>query len=180
LEAPSVFANPREVTDARAASRKLAPVLGVPVQGLYERLAQDRLFVWLARQVTPEMVNRGDLRYLLGGIMLAKGDLEPAELAFRELREQLPREGWGQWGLGQTALARGERAAALGLLKEARALQPENPEGEAVVRRHFRERWMRRETVPEEDGFIEVFPDLGEMRERFRKLYGAAGSAAAP
>jgi peroxiredoxin len=134
----------------------------------------------LARHVTPEMVNRGDLRYLLGGIMLAKGDLEPAELAFRELREQLPREGWGQWGLGQTALARGERAAALGLLKEARALQPENPEGEAVVRRHFRERWMRRETVPEEDGFIEVFPDLGEMRERFRKLYGAAGSAAAP
>jgi tetratricopeptide (TPR) repeat protein len=134
----------------------------------------------LARHVTPEMVNRGDLRYLLGGIMLAKGDLEPAELAFRELREQLPREGWGQWGLGQTALARGERAAALGLLKEARALQPENPEGEAFVRRYFRERWMRRETVPEEDGFIEVFPALGEMRERFRKLFGAAGTAAEP
>jgi tetratricopeptide (TPR) repeat protein len=134
----------------------------------------------LARQVSPEMVNRGDLRYLLGGILLAKGDTEAAELAFRELREQLPREGWGAWGLGQTALARGEHAAALGLFREARALQPENPEGEAFVRRYFRERWMRRETVPEEDGFIEVFPALGEVRERFRKLFGAGGQAISP
>jgi peroxiredoxin len=50
----------------------------------------------LARQVTPEMVNRGDLRYLLGGIMLAKGDTAAAAEAFRELRELLPREGWGE------------------------------------------------------------------------------------
>jgi tetratricopeptide (TPR) repeat protein len=134
----------------------------------------------LARQVTPEMVNRGDLRYLLGGIMLARGDTAAAAEAFRELRELLPREGWGEWGLGQTALASGENAAALGLLREARALQPENPEGEAFLRRHFRERWLRRETVPDEDGFVGLFPDLGEMRERFRKLFGAAGSAAAP
>lgn len=138
-------------------------------------LAED-----LARGVSPEMVNRGDLRYLLGGTMLAKGDIEAAELAFRDLREQLPREGWGEWGLGQAALARGERAAALGFFREARALQPENLEGEAFVRRHFRERWMRRETVAEEGGFIEVFPELGEMRERFRKLFGASGSTAAP
>jgi peroxiredoxin len=134
----------------------------------------------LARQVSPDMVNRGDLRYLLGGIVLAKGDAAAAEPAFQELREQLPGEGWGAWGLGQTALARGDRAAALALFREARALQPGNPEGEAFVRRHFRERWMRRETVPDEDGFIEVFPELGEVRERFRKLYGASGAAAAP
>ena len=126
------------------------------------------------------MVNRGDLRYLLGGIMLAKGDAAAADQAFRELRQSLPREGWGEWGLGQTALARGEHAAALALFREARALQPENLEGEAFVRRHFRERWMRRETVPGEDGFIEVFPDLGEVRERFRRLFGASDAAAAP
>ena len=48
------------------------------------------------------------------------------------------------------------------------------------MRRYVRERWMRRETVPDEDGFIEVFPELGEVRERFRKLYGASGAAAAP
>jgi len=134
----------------------------------------------LARQVTPEMVNRGDLRYLLGGIMLAKGDTAAAAEAFRELRELLPREGWGEWGLGLTALASGESAAALGLLREARVLQPENPEGEAFLRRYFRERWLRRETIPDEDGFVGLFPDLGEMRERFRRLFGAAGPAAAP
>jgi peroxiredoxin len=156
--------------------------LEAAVMGARVSLATGDLAVaeQLARQVSPEMVNRGDLRYLLGGILLAKGDTAAAELAFRELREQLPREGWGAWGLGQTELARGERAAALALFREARTLQPQNPEGEAFVRRHFRERWMRRETVPEEDGFVEVFPDLGEVRERFRKLYGASGSAAAP
>jgi hypothetical protein len=39
---------------------------------------------------------------------------------------------------------------------------------------------MRRETVPEEEGFIAVFPSLGEIRERYRRLFGAAGSTAAP
>lgn len=131
----------------------------------------------LARQLGPDLANRGDLRYLLGGLQFAKGDAA-AEQAFRELREQLPREGWGEWGLGQVALARGERAAALGLFREARALQPDNPEGEAFVRRHFRERWLRREVVPEEDGFVDLFPALGELRERYRGLYGAGGGAA--
>ena len=32
----------------------------------------------LARQVSPEVINRGDLRYLLGGLMLAKGDQDAA------------------------------------------------------------------------------------------------------
>ena len=132
----------------------------------------------LARRLGPDLANRGDLRYLLGGLLLARGDGEAAERAFRELREQLPREGWGAWGLGQTALARDGHAAALGLFREARALQPDNPEGEAFVRRHFRERWLRRETVPEEDGFVVVFPALGELRERYRGLYGAGGGAA--
>jgi tetratricopeptide (TPR) repeat protein len=131
----------------------------------------------LVRQVAAEAVNRGDLRYLLGGLMLAKGDPDAAERAFRALRERLPREGWGAWGLGQVALARGDRAAALALFREARALQPDNVEGEAAVTRTFRDRWQRRETLPEEEGFVAVFPALGEMRERYRRLFGAPGSA---
>jgi tetratricopeptide (TPR) repeat protein len=130
----------------------------------------------LARQVSPEVINRGDLRYLLGGLMLSKGDLTAAEGVFRGLRERLPREGWGEWGLGQTALARGDRVGALALLTEARALQSENPEGEAFVRRHFRDRWLRRESAPEDEGFVAVFPALGEIRERYRKLFGAVDS----
>jgi len=132
----------------------------------------------LARQVSPEVINRGDLRYLLGGLILAKGDLDAAERAFRELRERLPSEGWGEWGLGQTALARGDRAGALALFRAARALQSDNPEGEAFVRRHFRDRWLRREIASEDEGFIVAFPVLGEVRERYRKLFGAVDAPA--
>lgn len=136
----------------------------------------------LARQVSPEVINRGDLRYLLGSLMLAKGDLDAAERAFRGLRERLPREGWGEWGLGQVTLARADRAGALALFREGRALQAENPEGEAFVRRHFRDRWLRRESSPEDDGFVAVFPSLVEVRESYRKLFGTvdAPAAAAP
>ena len=132
----------------------------------------------LARQVSPEAINRGDLRYLLGNLMLAKGEKDAAERAFRGLQERLPQEGWGEWGLGQVALARGDYAGALAQFQAARALQAVNPEGESFVRRHFRDRWMRRETVPEEEGFITAFPALGETRERYRKLFGSADSPA--
>jgi peroxiredoxin/Tfp pilus assembly protein PilF len=132
----------------------------------------------LARQVSPEAINRGDLRYLLGNLMLAKGEKDAAESAFRGLRERFPKEGWGEWGLGQVSLARGDHAGALVQFTSARALQAANIEGESSVRRHFRDRWMRRETVPEEEGFIAAFPSLGEVRERYRKLFGAAGSTA--
>jgi len=127
----------------------------------------------LARQVTPEVINRGDLRYLLGNLMLAKGDLDAAEQAFRGLQERLPQEGWGEWGSGQVSLARGDRAGALAEFKRARALQAENPEGEAFVRHYFRDRWLRRESTPEDEGFVAVFPALGEILERYRKLFGA-------
>jgi tetratricopeptide (TPR) repeat protein len=132
----------------------------------------------LARQVSPEVINRGDLRYLLGGLMLAKGDPDAAERAFRGLRERFPQEGWGEWGLGQTALARGDRAGALSRFKEARALQAENPEGEAFVRRYFRDRWLRRESTPEDEAFVSMFPLLGDIRERYRKLFGAVDAPA--
>lgn len=132
----------------------------------------------LARQASPEAINRGDLRYLLGNLMLAKGDLDAAEQSFRALRERLPQEGWGEWGLAQTALARGDRAGALALFRDARRLQADNLEGEARVRRHFRERWMRREAFPEDDGYAALFPALAEMRERYRRLFGAAAAPA--
>ena len=134
----------------------------------------------LARQVSPDAVNRGDLRYLLGNLLLTKGELDAAERSFQELREQLPQEGWGEWGLGQVALARGDRAAALPLFKAALVLQPSNTEGEAYVRKHFRDRWMRRETTPEDDAFVAAFPALGEMRERFRNLFEAPKSTGNP
>jgi tetratricopeptide (TPR) repeat protein len=124
----------------------------------------------LARQVTPEAVNRGDLRYLLGCLMLAKGELDAAEQVFRGLRGRLPKEGWWAWGLAQVELARGDRPGALELFAQARALQPDNPEGEAAVSRHFRDRWMRGETPPDEDAYVALFPALGAARAAYRKL----------
>jgi cell division protein FtsI (penicillin-binding protein 3) len=55
VDVASVYANPTAVIDARAAARALAPVLDVPRDTLYQKLAADRLFVWLKRQVSPEI-----------------------------------------------------------------------------------------------------------------------------
>ncbi len=55
LDVPSVYANPAAIVDARAAAKALAPVLAQSVASLYQRLNQDRLFVWLKRQVSPEV-----------------------------------------------------------------------------------------------------------------------------
>jgi len=55
VDVPSVFANPAAVPDARVAARALAPLLGTDLDTLYQRLAGDRLFVWLKRQVSPDL-----------------------------------------------------------------------------------------------------------------------------
>jgi tetratricopeptide (TPR) repeat protein len=134
----------------------------------------------LARQVGPETLGRGDLRYLLGNLMLFKGDLDAAERAFRALQERLPAEGWGAWGLGMVALARGDQRGALSLLEAASGAQPENPEAEAFVRRHFRDRCLRQDPMPEEAGFMRLFPALAEIKERYCRLFAPRPAADAP
>lgn len=54
VEVPSVFANPPEVTDPRATARKLAGILKLPLDSIYQKVASERYFIWLARQVSPE------------------------------------------------------------------------------------------------------------------------------
>lgn len=55
VEVPSVYANPGAVTDPRQTAHQLAKLLGEPVKPLYEKLASERYFVWLDRQVAPEV-----------------------------------------------------------------------------------------------------------------------------
>lgn len=55
VEVPSVYANPMAVQDPRQAARQLAPLLEMPLDKVYRRLASERLFVWLRRQVAPEV-----------------------------------------------------------------------------------------------------------------------------
>ena len=58
VDVPSVYANPKAVTDPQAVARQLAPVLGVDVASLRERLASDRYFIWLKRQIEPPEAER--------------------------------------------------------------------------------------------------------------------------
>ncbi|MBN1961443.1 MAG: PASTA domain-containing protein [Deltaproteobacteria bacterium] len=55
IDVPSVYANPAKVVDARAAARDLAPILKLSRETIYHKLIGDRLFVWLKRQVDPEI-----------------------------------------------------------------------------------------------------------------------------
>ena len=53
VDVPSVYANPMAIPDARSVSRSLAPVLKLKVDTVYQRLASERMFVWLKRHVDP-------------------------------------------------------------------------------------------------------------------------------
>ena len=54
VETTSVYAIPDDVRQARAAAAALAPVLDMPASEIQEKLATDRGFVWLRRQLDPE------------------------------------------------------------------------------------------------------------------------------
>lgn len=58
VDVESIYANPRhmrrEGVNVEEAAARLAPVLDLPVDRVLSRLSQDRYFVWLERQVSPE------------------------------------------------------------------------------------------------------------------------------
>jgi cell division protein FtsI (penicillin-binding protein 3) len=58
IDADSIFAVPTDMADPAEASRLLAPLLGRPEADLLGLLASSREFVWLARQVTPDLAQR--------------------------------------------------------------------------------------------------------------------------
>ncbi len=59
----SVYAVPRAIRDPHRFAGQVAPVLGVPPQSVVERVRGGGYFVWLARQVSPEVASRlRDLR----------------------------------------------------------------------------------------------------------------------
>jgi cell division protein FtsI (penicillin-binding protein 3) len=62
LVTPSLFANPKQIQDPHGVARKLAGVLPDLDEGeVYAKLASDKSFVWLKRQLTPRQelaVNR--------------------------------------------------------------------------------------------------------------------------
>lgn len=51
----TICAQPPQVTEARAAAQRLAPILQLNVEELYSKLASDKGFVYLARKVSPQV-----------------------------------------------------------------------------------------------------------------------------
>ncbi len=137
--------------------------------------AQERL-----KQVSVDTFNRNDVRFLFGYLMLLKEKTADAETLFKIIRDASPNEGWGWWGLGLAALARGDLPAALASLEKGRSLQPANIEAETYLQRYGKQRWIRSETFPEEERFVNLFPSLAETRERYRKLYSVPAGATSP
>ena len=58
MEIDSIFAEPRKLVDREQAARLLAPILDLPLATLRAKLAGERGFVWLKRQVPPEQAKR--------------------------------------------------------------------------------------------------------------------------
>lgn len=57
VDVPSVYANPSRIIDPRDSARRVAAVLEMDLDTAYQRLASDRLFVWLKRQVSPHVAD---------------------------------------------------------------------------------------------------------------------------
>jgi cell division protein FtsI (penicillin-binding protein 3) len=55
---PSVFADPSQIEDPKAAARRLAPVLGMPYRELRDKLDRDTQFVYLSRRVDDDLAAR--------------------------------------------------------------------------------------------------------------------------
>jgi cell division protein FtsI (penicillin-binding protein 3) len=58
MEIDSIYAEPRKLANRDHAARLLAPILDIPLATLRAKLAGDRGFVWVKRQVPPEMAQR--------------------------------------------------------------------------------------------------------------------------
>ncbi len=53
-ERPSVYAIPAEIKEPLAASRRLAPLLGLSQKNIFKKLRKGGQFVWLNRKISPE------------------------------------------------------------------------------------------------------------------------------
>jgi cell division protein FtsI (penicillin-binding protein 3) len=74
INRPTIWANPRLVTDPFAEAAALAPVLGVEEASLVERLRRDAAFVYLARRVDEVIAQRVEALQLDGVFLLEGGE----------------------------------------------------------------------------------------------------------
>jgi peroxiredoxin len=122
------------------------------------------------KSADPSASMRNDARYVKGFVMLLEGQEEAME-AFRSLSKSPGGEGWGKWGLGLVLLADGKAQEAVEKMKEAAALQPDNSEAQAFIRRHLVSVWKEGETETAEEELLTLFPELTEVRNTYVRLF---------
>ena len=124
----------------------------------------------MLESVSRESIQSGDLRFAQGSLLLLKGQTTEAREAFNALRDSYPTEGWGEWGLGMTALAEGDPDGALSHMVAAGAGREALPEAETAVLKYLEEFWRTGRTAPHEDKFLAIFQELDSVRACYRKL----------
>jgi peroxiredoxin len=121
------------------------------------------------------LVNRNDLRYILGLILLSKEKDAMAEKQFLALRQKSPGENWGYWGLAMVHLSRAEYAEALEQLKAAPEKEHRSIELESHVREHFTGLWRQGRSGESETEFLALFPGLRDTRKRYEIMFSLPG-----
>ena len=119
------------------------------------------------------LINRNDLRYILGLILLSKGSFERAEAQFLSLRRKSPGENWGYWGLAMVHLHRADYFESLEQLRMVPEAGGSNPELDRYIRDHLVDRWRKGQTVEWEEGFLELFPKLQGIRKQYEIMLSA-------
>lgn len=125
----------------------------------------------LLRSADLTLINRNDLRYLLGVMLLQKGNLEGAEKQFFSLRKKNAGENWSFWGMAMVHLVRGDHFAALEELKNAPATGAASPEMDAFIGEYLTDRWKKGQAVEWETGFLELFPEFRDVKRRYEVMF---------
>lgn len=71
VKAPSIYAHPRQIKDRDLAATELARILQQDREDVYKKLDPKRAYIWLARQIHPEVAN-AIMELDLDGIGLSK------------------------------------------------------------------------------------------------------------
>ena len=109
-----------------------------------------------------------DFRFALGNLALLEGRQEEAVRIFTALKERSPEEGWGDWGLGLVALAKGDPSKASQHMHKGAAGRSATLEAETAVLKYLVRYWLRQESAPEEEAFLSLFSSLTVFRDCYR------------